>query len=332
MLKRLLPTLALTIAAFALTSVAASAATVNIFRQSHPWNICHQGGEDEAPGNTMYALKRCMKVGGDMLELDIGVTKDNKVVMHHNTTVNSRTNGVGQVNAFTLARIQKLDNAYWFSRSADHYSHDKAASAYPFRGIATGKKKPPKGYKASDFRIASLAKVLKAFPKTPINFEIKGRTPAETIDEYLTNARVLAAALKNVKRKDIIVVSFKQPAVDEFHKLAPKVPVAPGVDGMASFLLFGNSPGTGVVALQPPITYDYPGFGRIEVSSAAYIAKAHAAGYAWQNWFDGPDPDTAVSWAKMVDRCGDGIMSSSPALLTKFLKKTKSPAACRKRP
>ena len=332
MLKRLLPTLALTIAAFALTSVAASAATVNIFRQSHPWNICHQGGEDEAPGNTMYALKRCMKVGGNMLELDIGVTKDNKVIMQHNTTVDSRTSGTGEVDSYTLAQIQKLDNAYWFSPTADHYSHEKPASAYPFRGIATGKKKPPKGYKASDFRIASLTEVLKAFPKTPINLEIKGRTTTESISEYLTNARVLAAALKNVTRKDIIVVSFKQPAVDEFHKLAPQVPVAPGVDGMATFLLFGNSPGTGVVALQPPITYDYPGLGRIEVSSAEYIAKAHAAGYAWQNWFDGPDPDTAVSWAKMVERCDDGIMSSSPTLLTAFLKKTKSPAACSKRP
>ena len=331
MLKRLLPTLALTIAAFALTSFAASAATVNIFRQSHPWNICHQGGEDEAPGNTMYALKRCMKVGGNMLELDIGVTKDNKVVMQHNTTVDSRTNGVGQVNAFTLAQIQKLDNAYWFSPTADHYSHEKPASAYPFRGIATGKKKPPKGYKASDLRIASLAEVLKAFPKTPINLEIKGRTTKESIDEYLTNARVLAAELKKVKRKDIIVVSFKQPAVDEFHKLAPQVPVAPGIEGMADFLLYSKSPGTGVIALQPPIKYLYQGV-LVEVSSTDFIAKAHAAGYAWQNWFSSDDTDGSVDWAKMVDRCSDGIMSSSPALLAAFLKKTKSPAACSKRP
>ena len=332
MLKRLLPIVALTVAAFALTSVAASAATVNIFRQSHPWNICHQGGEDEAPGNTMYALKRCMKVGGNMLELDIGVTKDNKVIIQHNTTVDSRTSGTGEVASYTLAQIQKLDNAHWFSTGVDHYSHDKAASAYPFRGIATGKKKSPAGYKASDFRVASLAEVLKAFPKTPINLEIKGRTTKEASEEYLTNARVLAAELKNVKRKDIIVVSFKQPAVDEFHKLAPRIPVAPGTAGMEAFLLHGESPGDGVVALQPPITYDYPPFGRIEISNADWIAKAHAAGYAWQNWFDGPDPDTAVSWAKMVERCDDGIMSSSPKLLAAFLKKTKSPAACSKRP
>ncbi len=328
--RRLIAIAFLTAALLAVTSAAASAAT-NPWRQSHPWNIAHQGGENEFPGNTMYAFKQSLKAGAEMLELDIGVTKDNKVVIQHNTTVDSRTSGVGEVRSFTLKQIQKLDNAYWFSPGADHYSHTKPASAYPFRGIATGKRKPPKGYTAADFRIASLSQVLKAFPKTPINLEIKGRTTTEAIDEYLANARVLAAELKKVKRRDIIVVSFKQPAVDLFHTLAPKIPVAPGVDGMVNFLLLGGSPGAGVVALQPPITYMFEGI-RIEVSTKEYIAKAHAAGYAWQNWFDDADPDTAVSWAKMVERCADGIMSSSPRLLEKFLAKAKSPAECRKRP
>jgi glycerophosphoryl diester phosphodiesterase len=70
----------------------------------------------------------------------------------------------------------------------------------------------------------------------------------------------------------------------------------------------------------------------VEVSSADFIAKAHAAGYAWQNWFSGDDSDSAVDWAKMVQRCADGIMTAYPVALEKFLKKTKSPAACKKRP
>ena len=333
MLKRLLPTLALSIVALSVVASAASAAAVNPWRQSQPWNISHQGGEGEFPGNTMYAFKQSLKAGADMLEVDIGVTKDNKVIVQHNTTVDSRTNGVGEVGSFTLKQIQKFDNAYWFWNGAGgvSYDHDKAASGYKFRGIATGRKKAPKGYKATDFRISSLSELLKAFPKTPINLEIKGRTPAETDAEYIQNARVLAGELKNVKRKDIIVVSFKQPAVDEFHKLAPKVPVAPGIDGMADFLLFDKSPGGGVVALQPPIKYLYQG-ALVEVSSTDFIAKAHAAGYAWQNWFSGDDSDSAVDWAKMVERCSDGIMSAYPVALEKFLKKAKSPAACKKRP
>ncbi len=333
MLKRLLPTLALSIVALSVVASTASAAAVNPWRQSQPWNIAHQGGESEFPGNTMYAFKQSLKAGADMLEVDIGVTKDNKVIVQHNTTVDSRTNGIGEVRSFTLKQIQKLDNAYWFWNGAGgvSYDHNKAASGYKLRGIATGKKKAPKGYKATDFRIPSLSELLKAFPKTPINLEIKGRTPAETDAEYVRNARILAGELKNVKRKDIIVVSFKQPAVDEFHKLAPKIPVAPGIEGIADFLLFSKSPGAGVVALQPPIKYLYQG-ALVEVSSADFIAKAHAAGYAWQNWFSSDDSDSAVDWAKMVERCSDGIMSAYPVALEKFLKKTKSPAACKKRP
>ena len=38
-------------------------------------NIAHQGGEDEAPSNTMYAYDRAMRLGSDMLETDIHVTK-----------------------------------------------------------------------------------------------------------------------------------------------------------------------------------------------------------------------------------------------------------------
>ena len=38
--------------------------------------------------------------------------------------------------------------------------------------------------------------MLQAFPHTPINVEIKGRTKAEGAREYLTNASVLARLLK----------------------------------------------------------------------------------------------------------------------------------------
>ena len=78
------------------------------------------------------------------------------------------------------------------------------------------------GFKASDFRIPTLKEVLRAFPHTPINIEIKGRTPAEADAEYVLNAEILARTLKRVKRRDLIVVSFKQKAVDRFHQLRPR--------------------------------------------------------------------------------------------------------------
>ena len=70
---------------------------------------------------------------------------------------------------------------------------------------------------------------------------------------------MLARLLKNSPRRDIIVVSFKQAAVDRFHQLAPAIPVAPGIDGAAGWMLSDKPPGDGVVAFQLPITYNVGG-------------------------------------------------------------------------
>lgn len=330
MLQRLL-VLSILVAALLAFAAAPALSATNPWRQSRPWNIAHQGGEDEFPSNTMYAFKNALKAGANMLELDVGVTKDGQVVVRHDTTLDNSTNGTGTIESHTLKQIQKLDAAYWFSKSAPHYAKDKPASAYVFRGIATGKRKPPEGFTAADFRVTTLKDVLATFPKVPTNIEIKGRTKAEDIAEYLTNARVLARLLKNTKRRDLIVVSFKQQAVDLFHSLVPKLPVAPGVDGIASFLLAGGSPGPGVAAFQVPITYVLNG-SPLTVTTPEYVARAHKAGYAWQNWFGDGDPDAPSSWRNLVAWCADGVMTSRPVAFEKFLRSTPSPAACKQRP
>jgi hypothetical protein len=59
------------------------------------------------------------------------------------------------------------------------------------------------------------------------------------------------------------------------------------------------------------------------------VGKTHAAGLAWHSWFDGPDVDGPEGWTKLVQRCVDGIMTSKSRALEKFLKKNKSPSACK---
>lgn len=288
-------------------------------------NIAHQGGEDESPSNTLYAFKKAVRAGADMLELDIGVTKDGKVVVIHDTTVDSKTNGRGTVVSKTLKQIRALDGAYWYSAGEGHYDRDKAKSAYRFRGIATGKKQPPKGFKRTDFRVTTLTEVLNAFPTTPINIEIKGRTKAEADDEYVANAEVLAALLKDTARSDLIVVSFKQKAVDRFHELAPRISVSPGVEGLANWAFNNQSPGEGVETFDPPMTYQ---FGETTIDTTTYIQRAHDEGYAWHSWFSGDDVDGPSGWTKLVELCADGIMTRTPVKLERFLRDNPRPASC----
>lgn len=329
MLKRsVVPALITAIAFAGLATPALAKTKVPPWRQSTPLNIAHQGGEDEFPSNTMFAFKEAMKAGAQMLELDIGVTKDNQVIVMHDTTVDSKTNSTGLISEKTLAEIRKLDGAYWFSKSSPNYDRNKPASAYVYRGIATGQKKPPKGYKAADFRVTTLSEVMKAFPNTPINIEIKGRTKDEAVPEYIYNAEVLGNLLKSSKRKDLIVVSFKQAAVNRFHEIAPKISLAPGLDGTADFLLKGVAPTPGTVALQVPMTTVYGG-ARVTVAAEPFVKAAHDAGLAWHSWFDNADVDGPSGWKRLVELCADGIMTSQPKALKSFLKKNKSPAACK---
>ena len=300
--------------------------------QQNPWlaervlNIAHQGGEDEFPSNTMYAFKRSVKAGADMLELDVGVTKDGAVVVSHDTTLDRTTNGRGTIAAKTLRQIRRLDAAHWFAKGDDAYRHDRSRKAYRFRGIATGKRKPPQGYRRKDFRVPTLAEVLHAFPRTPINIEIKGRTPDEAPAEYVANAEALAVVLKGTSRDDLIVVSFQQPAVDRFHALVPRVAVAPGIDGAAAYLLGGGSPGDGVVAFQLPITYRL-GDQTLSVTNAENVARAHNAGYAWHTWLS-DDGESAATWRQLIDWCVDGVMTARPVAFEQVLRGHPAPEAC----
>jgi len=307
---------------------AAAAGAANPWLKRRVLNIAHQGGEDEFPSNTLYAFRKAIRAGADMLELDVGVTSDDQIVVMHDTSVDRTTNGTGLISEKTLEEIRGLDAGYWFTPDrSNHYSHDHGPGSYPFRGVATGERRPPKGFNAADFRVPTLRSVLRAFPNTPINIEVKGRTKEEEAAEYVYNAEVLARELAGTNRDDLIVVSFQQPAVDRFHELQPGIGVAPGTSGVAGWVLDGTAPAAGTVAFQIPITFKL-GTTVYDVTSADNVERAHRERYAVHTWFGDLDTDDARTWRKLVDLCVDGIMTSHPVQLERTLKSHRAPAAC----
>jgi glycerophosphoryl diester phosphodiesterase len=302
-------------AAGVLAAPAASAAA-----DANPWldrrvlNMAHQGGEDELPSNTMYALRTSVRRGADMLELDVGVTKDARLVVLHDNTVDRTTNGSGSINDLTLRQIQRLDAAYWFVPGRNAV-RGLPAARYPLRGVRTGRRRPPPGFRPADFRIPSLDEVLRAFPRTPVNVEIKGRSGNDEL--FLRGAELLAALLRRSGRTDVIVVSFNQAAVDRFHALAPRVPVAPGITGVASFVLGGGSPGPGVVALQVPITFTTGGT-RLTITTPDLVRRAHDAGLAVHVWLSN-DVEDERTYRRLLAMCADAIMAARPLALERLL-------------
>jgi glycerophosphoryl diester phosphodiesterase len=308
-----------------LTLAAPAAAQENPWLAERVMNFAHQGGEDEFPSNTMYALKKSLNIGADWLEIDVNVTKDDQLVVMHDTTLDRTTNGTGPVIDRTLAEVQQLDAAYWHAEGAGarRVADRQPTDSYPFRGMRTGDKRPPRPFRAEHFRIPTLGEVFAAFPDVVINIEIKG----ETEEIQMRTAELLARRIAEEGREEtLIVVSFNQNVVDRFHHLAPDVPLAPGVGGGAAFLLQNESPGEGVVAFQIPITFDLGGQ-RLVVATPENVKRAHEAGYAVHVWLSNDTEDVAT-YRRLLGMCVDAIMAAKPSLLERVLRRLRGQDPC----
>ena len=122
---------------------------------------------------------------------------------------------------------------------------------------------------------------------------------------------MLARLLKDTQRRDLIVVSFKQEAVDRFHELVPADRRSRRASPGSPSWLRRRSPGAGVVAFQVPITYAF-GAQLLAITTAENVARAHSEGYAWQNWFARRRPRRPGHLARLIDMCVDGTMTSHP--------------------
>ena len=331
-----------------ITAAGTSAAAPN----PNPWltkrflNIAHQGGEDEAPSNTLFAFKSALNSrGADMLELDVNLTEDNELVVIHDDTVNrtteetrDRESSFSEVDDLTLAEVQALDAGYSF-RPGGSYDKSQPASAYPYRGIADGLAAPPAGYSATDFRIPTLREVLNAFPTTPINIEIKmiktqtappgsgGCVTSGPPPQYCDDAPAsipVAHELADVldepayrTRTDIIVASFDDSLVEEFHNmddLPEQVALAPGLAEAALYAGNGTPPNPDVAAFQVP-----PKYATLPVVELLNGQDAHGDGYAIHVWPNGEEPESEASYDRMIKLGVDGYMASEPSRLHAFL-------------
>lgn len=298
------------VVALALTAAHAEPLHENPWTQRRVLNIAHQGGEIEAPSNTMYAFRTALAKGSDVLELDVHATADGEIVVLHDATVDRTTNGSGRVDAMTLEEIQALDAAYWFVPDVGT-THDRDEADYTLRGIATDENDPPEGFTASDFRIPTLREVLETFPDVYINIEIKNTAPDTTPYE-----QTLAALLAEHDRTDdVIVVSFLDHAVELFKAFAPDISTATATGETALFWastqeVLPGAPNPRYHALQVPIVFE-----GVTVVTEDFVADAHANDLAVHVW----TINTRAEMEFLLDIGVDGIMTDRPTLLEQVL-------------
>ncbi|WP_414663926.1 glycerophosphodiester phosphodiesterase [Horticoccus sp. 23ND18S-11] len=76
--------------------------------------ICaHRGASGTHPENTVPALEEAVRLGAQMVEIDLALTRDGEIVLMHDATVHRTTNGKGRVIEFDLAALKQLDAGAW---------------------------------------------------------------------------------------------------------------------------------------------------------------------------------------------------------------------------
>lgn len=74
-----------------------------------PFAAAHRGVSSLFPENTMPAFLCAVNLGCQMIEFDVGVTKDNKLVIMHDETIDRTTNGTGKICNLTYSEILSYD-------------------------------------------------------------------------------------------------------------------------------------------------------------------------------------------------------------------------------
>ncbi len=285
------------------TAAPATPATVDdLLHLGRPIVLAHTGGEDEFPASTMFAFGESMKAGVDMLDLNVQLSHDGVLVVHHDDSVEGATNGTGKVADLDYADIRALDDAYWFT--ADCVCKDRPASDYLYRGMRTGERPPPAGYTADDFAVPTLRELIARYPDVPLNIEVKG-----TGEPAVAAARELISELTELGRLEATVISsFDDQVVDAVRAMAPSVEISPGLGAASGWVLSGTPLPAGERILQLPPRYE-----GVEVLTPDVVTRSHAAGYVIWVWPDDRSLENASGYASLLAEGMDGLNINFPA-------------------
>ncbi|MEM7288533.1 MAG: glycerophosphodiester phosphodiesterase family protein [Actinomycetota bacterium] len=268
-----------------------------------PLNIAHAGGDQIAPHSTLYAMAVAVEAGANVLELDVRLTADAQLVVHHDDTVDRTTGATGRVDDLTLAELQALDNAHWFSPEC-WPCQDRPIEEYIYRGIRTGEVAPPEGATPDDFAVPTFRDVVERFPTMAFDVEIKGSGLAAVGTASVLAGEIAALGIG----ASTVVVSFDDAALRTFETLAPAVETSPARSELTDWFL-----------LQLPLDGDHriiqvpPAFEGVPVLTESFWERAEAAGLDVWVWMDDPRRQENLEfYQELIAQGADGIIAGRP--------------------
>ncbi len=167
---------------------------IDSFFNPMPRVVAHRGDSAHFPENTLSAFLSACALGVDVIETDMHLSKDGKLVIWHDETLDRNTDGSGRVEDHTLAELKTYDAGYSFTTDN--------GKTFPFRG---------KGV-----QLCTLEEALEACPDQRFNVDLKSKDPA-IVDTFIEVIHSMQAT------KRIVAASFHLSNLKLLRKKAPEI-------------------------------------------------------------------------------------------------------------
>jgi glycerophosphoryl diester phosphodiesterase len=254
------------------------------FSGPRPRIFAHRGASGVAPENTLAAFRLGIAAGATHLEMDVHATRDGRIVVLHDPTLDRTTDLRGAVKELDWAAVKEAD-------AGARFVDPSGAAPFSARGV----------------RIPLLGEVLAAFPDVPLNIEVKQAGPAivsevvALLDRARASSRVLLAAesqavMNEIRQQYQGPTGFSADEVVEFYQRSLE-------DRMHGY----RPPGA---ALQVPLSHE-----GIEVVSRKFVDDAHRVRVEVHVW----TLNDADEIRGVLQLGADGIMSDFPALAAEVI-------------
>ena len=285
--------------------------------------IGHRGAAGLAPENTLPAFKRACEIEVDAIELDVLLTADGKIVVHHDYSLKPE--------------ITRTPNGEWLSRPGPLIKELTLAN---LKTYDVGRLKPgtrysrryPEQQPVDGERIPTLGEVIsllkaKCDPATQLWVEIKTNpekpdlTPAP---EIVADAVVQLLRLQNFTGR-VRILSFDWRALAHIQKLTPEIPtVYLSLEGRSLNNIKAGQPGASPWMAGHDID-DFSGSIPQAVQAAGgrnwapyykhltlgLLNEAHELGIQVFVW----TPDKPSDMARLIEMGVDGIITNRPDIL-----------------
>jgi glycerophosphoryl diester phosphodiesterase len=241
--------------------------------------FAHRGGCALGPENTLAAFDIGVASGADGVELDVHLSADGVVVVHHDATLDRTTDASGAVAARTAAELARVDaGARFVGPRGDT----------PFRGQGVG--------------VPTLRDVLHRYRDIRVIVEMKVNAPA--MGEAVAAEVRAADAVERV-----CVAGFGPQSVLAARRALPEL-ITSACQPEVRLALYRSWVGWPV--LHPSYrAYQVPEFaGRLRVVSPRFVRHAHRAGLRVQVW----TVDEQTDMERMLAWRVDSLISNRPDL------------------